>query len=101
VRVVGNGAVEFAQRVETERIVSVVQGDKDGRSAGCDLQGEEDDVRGSSIEVRICVAAVEFNDAREVTDRALKLHATCGTNCGRHGHLNITWPSLSNEIPRL
>jgi hypothetical protein len=42
-----------------------------------------EDARGSTIKIRVCVSAVELNDAREVTDCALKLHPKVQTKRSR------------------
>ena len=68
VRVVGDRAIEFAQRVVTgtHQVITRKTLQKDKQRAG--------NSRGSTIKISVCVAAVELDDAREVTDRALKLH---------------------------
>ena len=47
-----------------------------GNDNECDGKGtkKKDNARGSTIKIGVGVAAVELNDARKVTDRALKLH---------------------------
>ena len=93
-RVVGDGAVKFAQRVVTDR------GDahemKKRKYGG---RGRAENLRGSTVKISVCIAAVELDDTSKVTDRAFKLYPSylMHTVTARR----ITWPSLSKEMPRL
>ena len=70
-RVVGDGAVKFAQRVVTD------QGGAHEMMKKYGGRRRTENLRGSTVKISVCVAAVELDDAREVTDRALKLHPKC------------------------